>query len=167
MGQKVTQKKKNLEVHLDKGVPEGHKYTFKGESDEIPDVEPGDVIVEILVDKHTKYTRKGANLVYTTDITMIEALGGFEMTIEHLDKRNILIKTKPGEIIKAGELKTVKECGMPIFNSPYRFGHLYIQTNIIFPEKVSDDQRAQLKKVRIFYLNFLFSFFLLNIFIGI
>jgi len=85
---------------LDKGVPDGHRYTFKGESDEIPDVEPGDVIVEILVDKHKKFTRKGANLVYTTDITLIEALGGFEMTIQHLDKRNILIKTKPGEIIK-------------------------------------------------------------------
>ena len=155
-----------MEVHLDKGVPEGHRYTFKGESDEVPDVEPGDVIVEILVDKHSKFTRKGANLVYTTDITLIEALGGFEMTIQHLDKRIILIKTKPGEIIKPGELKTVKECGMPVFNSPYRFGHLYIQTNIVFPEKVSDDQKAQLKKVRIFYLNFLFSFFLLNIFIG-
>jgi len=82
---------------------------------------------------------------------LIEALGGFEMTIQHLDKRNILIKTKPGEIIKPGELKTVKECGMPIFNSPYRFGHLYIQTNIIFPEKVSDEQKANLKKVISYY----------------
>lgn len=100
-----------------------------------------------MVEKHKKFTRKGANLVYTTDITLIEALGGFEMTIEHLDKRKILIKTKPGEIIKPAELKTVRECGMPIFNSPYRFGHLYIQTNIIFPEKVSDEQTASLKKV--------------------
>jgi DnaJ family protein A protein 2 len=132
---------------LDKGVPDGHRYTFKGESDEIPDVEPGDVIVEIVVDKHKKFIRKGANLVYVADITLIEALGGFEMSIQHLDKRNILIKTKPGEIIKPAELKTVKECGMPIFNSPYRFGHLYIQTNIIFPEKVSEEQTASLRKV--------------------
>jgi len=146
-GQKVSQQKKNLEVHLDKGVPDGHRYTFKGESDEVPDVDPGDVIVEIVVEKHKKFTRKGANLVYNTDITLIEALGGFEMTMEHLDKRNILIKTKPGEIIKPAELKTVKECGMPIFNSPYRFGHLYIQTNIVFPKEVSEEQKASLKKL--------------------
>ena len=97
-----------MEVHLDKGCPDGHRYTFKGESDEVPDVDPGDVIVEITVEKHKKFTRKGANLVYTTDITLIEALGGFEMTIDHLDKRNILIKTKPGEIIKPAEIKTVR-----------------------------------------------------------
>jgi DnaJ family protein A protein 2 len=89
------------------------------------------------------------------DITLIEALGGFEVTVEHLDKRNILIKTKPGEIVKPAELKTVKECGMPIFNQPYRFGHLYIQTNIIFPEKVSDEQKANLKKVK--FLNYFFN----------
>ena len=149
-----------MEVHLDKGVPDGHRYTFKGESDEVPDVDPGDVIVEINIEKHKKFTRKGPNLVYTTDITLIEALGGFEMMMEHLDKRNILIKTKPGEIIKPAELKTVKECGMPMFNSPYRFGHLYIQTNIVFPEKVSEEQKASLKKVIFLFVTLLINLFL-------
>lgn len=143
----MLQKQKNLEVQLDKGVPDGHRYTFKGESDEIPDVEPGDVIVEILVDKHKKFTRKGADLVYHADITLIEALGGFELVIEHLDKRKIHVKTKGGEIIKPGELRTVKECGMPFFNSPYRFGNMYVQFNIVFPEKVSEEQKTQLSKV--------------------
>lgn len=135
---------------MDKGVPDGHRYTFKGESDEVPDVEAGDIIVEILIDKHKKFTRKGADVVYHADITLIEALGGFELVIEHLDKRKILVKTKPGDIIKPSELKTVKECGMPFFNSPYRFGNLYIQFNIIFPEKVTEDQKTQLKKVKIY-----------------
>jgi len=74
-------------------------------------------------------------------------LSGFEIIIEHLDKRKIQLKTKPGEVIKPGELKTVKECGMPFFNSPYRFGNLYIQFNIKFPEKVSEEQKTQLSKV--------------------
>jgi len=65
-----------------------------------------------------------------------------------LDKRKIHVKTKPGDIIKPGELKTVKECGMPFFNSPFRFGNLYIQFNISFPEKVTEDQKTQLKKVK-------------------
>jgi len=137
-------------VQLDKGVPDGHRYTFKGESDEVPDVEAGDVMVEILVDKHKKFTRKGADLIYLADITLIEALGGFEIVVEHLDKRQIHLKTKLGEIIKPGDLKTVKECGMPFFNSPYRFGNLYLQFNIIFPAKVSEDQKNQLSKVFIF-----------------
>jgi len=132
---------------LDKGVPDGHRYTFKGESDEVPDIEAGDVIVEILVDKHKKFTRKGADIVFHADITLIEALSGFEIVFEHLDQRKINLKTKVGEIIRPGDLKTVKECGMPFFNSPYRFGNLYIQFNIVFPEKVSEDQKNQLVKV--------------------
>jgi DnaJ family protein A protein 2 len=79
------------------------------------------------------------------------------MVIEHLDKRKIHVKSKPGEIIKPGELKTVKECGMPFFNSPYRFGNLYVQFNVNFPDKISEDQKAQLSKVKkfiLFYLNF-------------
>lgn len=146
-------------MQLDKGVPDAHRYTFKGESDEIPDVEAGDVIVEILVDKHKKFTRKGADLVYHAEITLLEALGGFDMVIEHLDKRKIQVKTKPAQIIKPGELKTVKECGMHFFNSPYRFGNLFIQFNIVFPEKVNEDQKSQLCKVIIFLI---FIFYILD-----
>ena len=91
-------------------------------------------------------------MVYHADITLLEALSGFEMVIEHLDKRKIHIKTKPGEIVKPGDLKTVKECGMPFFNSPFRFGNLFIQFNILFPTKISEDQKTQLTKVLIYLL---------------
>ena len=74
------------------------------------------------------------------------------MVIEHLDGRKINISTKPGDIVKPGELKTIKECGMPFFNSPFRFGNLYVQFNVNFPDKVTEDQKAQLVKVNIFYL---------------
>lgn len=100
-----------------------------------------------MIDKHKKFTRKGGDLVYHHDITLVEALAGFEMVFQHLDARKIQLKTKPGEIIKPGELKTVKDCGMPFFNSPFRFGNLYIQFNVLFPDKITDEQKNQLLKV--------------------
>jgi DnaJ family protein A protein 2 len=150
-GQKSTQEKKTLEVHVDKGAPDGKRYSFVGESDEFPDYEPGDIIVEIQIEKHKKFHRKGADLVYTADITLIEALTGCELAIEHLDKRKILIKSKPMEVIKPGVLKTVKELGMPFFEQPYRFGNLYISFNLIFPDKVDNAQTKALSEV-----NFIF-----------
>lgn len=33
-GQKISKEKEILEVQLDKGVPNKHKYTFRGKSDE-------------------------------------------------------------------------------------------------------------------------------------
>lgn len=150
-GEKVKRLPKTLEVDIDKGAPDGKRYLFAGESDEVPGVEAGDVVVEILVQKHKKFQRKGADLVYNADITLLEALTGFEILVEHLDGRKIIVKNKPGEIIKPGVLKTVKECGMPFFDAPYKFGNLYINFNIVFPEKLDDGQKTSLHDVRLLF----------------
>jgi len=146
-GQKVIQKAKTIEVDLDKGAPDGKRYTFVGESDEFPGVEAGDVQVEIMVEKHKKFIRKGADLVYTADITLMEALTGFKMVVTHLDDRKVLIQSKQGDIIKPGVLKTVRECGMPFFEGGYKFGNLYIAFNIVFPEKLDKNQAEAMTKV--------------------
>jgi DnaJ family protein A protein 2 len=132
---------------LDKGAPNGKRYVFEGESDEVPDCDPGDVIVEIEIQDDKKFKRKGADLIYDEDITLLEALTGFKRIITHLDGRKILIQTKPGEIIKPGVYKTVKELGMPFFNSPYRFGNLYMNFNIVFPKSLDDEQKKELKNL--------------------
>jgi DnaJ family protein A protein 2 len=151
-GEKVNRVEKTLEIDIDKGSPDGKRFTFAGESDEVPGVEAGDVIVEINIQKHKNFERKGADLIYTAKITLLEALTGFELLIQHLDGRNILVKNRPGEIIKPGVLKTVKECGMPFFDAPYKFGNLYINFNILFPENLDNSQTKSLHSVKIYFL---------------
>ena len=34
-------------MQIDKGAPNGEKYVFHGEADEYPDIEPGDVVIEV------------------------------------------------------------------------------------------------------------------------
>ena len=144
-GGKITTQSKLLKVMLDKGAPDGKRYIFQGESNEIPDVDPGDVVLEINIKKHKTFIRKGGDLLYNADLTLLEALTGFELVITHLDGREVLIQTKPNEIIKPGVLKTVHDCGMPFFESPYRFGNLYINFNIIFPKSIDEEQSKGLK----------------------
>jgi len=146
-GQKAVQEKKALEVALDKGVADGKRYTFQGESDEIPDVTPGDVIVEISVEKHAKFTRKGADLVYKAEISLLQALTGFEFVFEHLDKKKIKLSTKPGEVITPGKFKQCSDLGMPFFEQPFRFGNLYIDFDFVFPTKINEQQKEALFKI--------------------
>lgn len=146
-GEKACHQTKALEVYVDKGVTDGKKYTFAGESDEIPDVTPGDVLIEIQVEKHPKFTRKGADLVYKTQITLLQALTGFEIVIEHLDKRKIRVYNKPGEIITPGVFKTVKDLGLPFFEQPYRYGNLYLEFEFVFPTNIDNAQKEALFKV--------------------
>ena len=112
-----------------------------------PDVETGDLIIEIFLKKHKDFIRKGADLVYKCEISLLEALTGVKIAITHLDGRRILIQSKPGEIIQPQTLKTVEELGMPFFNSPFRFGNLYIDFQIAFPDKLTDEQSQKITKI--------------------
>ena len=143
-GRKVNQESKTLKIMLDKGAPDGKRYTFEGESDESPGYDPGDVIIEIRIKKHPVFERTGADLTMKADISLLEALTGFQLLINHLDGRHVLINSKKGEIIKPGVIKTVKECGMPFFDHPTRFGNLYIKFNIHFPKSLKDNQKEAL-----------------------
>jgi len=44
-----------LKVEIDKGSPNGEKYVMHGEGHEVPDVEAGDVIVQIKEKKHKTF----------------------------------------------------------------------------------------------------------------
>merc|ERR1712071_652170 len=68
-----------------------------------------------------------------------QALCGFKWEITHLDKRKILISTKPGEIIKPEAadnkpfVKIIPEEGMPSRGNPFVRGNLYILFQVKFP----------------------------------
>jgi DnaJ family protein A protein 2 len=47
------------------------------------------------------------------EISLVEALTGFEFVLKHLDGRLIRIRNKPGEVIKPDDIKTVESHGMP------------------------------------------------------
>ena len=146
-GAKVCKESKTIKILLDKGAPDGKRYVFEGESDEMPDYEPGDVVIEIHIKKHSKFERKGADLTYVADISLLEALTGFKLLIKHLDDREILISSKDKEIIKPGMIKTVKDCGMPFFEHPTMYGNLYIKFNIKFPKSINEKQNNALQQL--------------------
>ena len=49
LGRKVVQQTKLLEVQVDKGMRDEQRITFHGEGDQMPGVEPGDVIIVLQV----------------------------------------------------------------------------------------------------------------------
>ena len=146
-GKMVKNIKRKIGVDLEKGVPDGHRYKMADEGDEYPEIETGDLMIEIFLKKHKDFIRKGADLVYKCEISLLEALTGVKIAITHLDGRRILIQSKPGEIIQPQTLKTVEELGMPFFNSPFRFGNLYIDFQIAFPDKLTDEQSQKITKI--------------------
>lgn len=126
---------KVLEIHVDKGMRDNQKIVFRGEGDQQPNVETGDVIIILQQKPHELFQRNGDNLHMKRTITLTEALCGFNFIVKHLDGRDLLIKQSPGQIIKPGDTKVVHSEGMPMHKNPFERGHLYIQFEIDFPEK--------------------------------
>merc|ERR1740138_98771 len=94
------QEREVLEVHIQKGSPDQHKVTFREMADEHPDADAGDVVFVVKQQEHALFKRKGADLFLEKKISLVEALCGFEIELNHLDDRKLLIKTSPGEIVK-------------------------------------------------------------------
>jgi len=97
---KTKQDREVLEVHIQKGSPDGHKVTFREMADEHPDADTGDVVFVLKQQEHETFKRRGADLFIERDISLVEALCGFELEVTHLDGRKLLIKTNPGDIVK-------------------------------------------------------------------
>ncbi|XP_074645562.1 dnaJ homolog subfamily A member 2-like [Tubulanus polymorphus] len=140
-GAKVTQETKILEVHVDKGMRDGQKIPFPGEGDQQPGMEAGDVIIVLQQKENDTYTRNGCDLSCTYNLGLTEALCGFQFVIKHLDGRDLVIKSPPGDVIEPGAVKMVKGEGMPIHRNPFEKGNLYIKFSIVFPAKNFTDSK--------------------------
>jgi DnaJ family protein A protein 2 len=145
-GEKIKKEKKTLEVHINKGMKNGEKVVFRGESDEAPGLVPGDVVVELECAKHPDFVRQGDHLFYKKKITLLESLTGFEFTFEHLDGRIIKVASNPGTVYPHECFKCVSDEGFPTHRNPFVRGNLYIEFLVTWPEKVDNKLFAQLKK---------------------
>ncbi|KAF4756643.1 DnaJ (Hsp40), sub A, member 4 [Perkinsus olseni] len=145
-----------VEVHIEKGMKHGQRIPFRGMADEnSPGVEPGDLII-VLKQKEddSGFTRKGNDLFIRRTVTLLEALTGYTTVLTHLDDRKLIIRSKPGDIIRPIDmtsekhfLKAIKGEGMPTHKNPFVCGNLFLILDIAFPENLSEEAMARLREV--------------------
>eukprot|EP00978_Attheya_sp_CCMP212_P025418 scaffold81716_cov58-Attheya_sp.AAC.5 len=147
--------RKVLEVHVDKGMSNNQKITFRNMADEIPKMEAGDINFIIQEKEHDLFKRKSNDLLLTKIVSLNQALCGFSWKINHLDGRQIIMKSRPGEIIKPEMntddalpyVKVLKDEGMPSHGNPFVKGNLYVMFRVEFPDSLSPDVISQLKQI--------------------
>jgi DnaJ family protein A protein 2 len=145
-GEKTAKAKKTLDVQIEKGMAQGSKIIFRQESDQAPNMIPGDVQVVLEQEDHPYFKREGAQLFFKKKISLVEALTGFQFQLEHLDRRVLNITSDPGQIISPGSVKCVRDEGMPLQKNPTQTGNLYIEFDVEFPKPggLSPEVRQQL-----------------------
>jgi len=67
-----------------------------------PDTITGDIVFVLQQKEHPKFKRKAEDLYVEHTLSLTEALCGFQFVLTHLDGRQLLIKSNPGEVVKPG-----------------------------------------------------------------
>ncbi|KAK2640861.1 hypothetical protein Ddye_022624 [Dipteronia dyeriana] len=146
-GEKVVPEKKVLEALVEKGMQNGQKITFPGAADEAPETITGDIVFNLQQKEHPKFKRKGEDLFYEHTLSLTEALCGFQFVLTHLDGRQLLIKSSPGEVVKPDSFKAINDEGMPMYQRPFMKGKLYIHFTVEFPDSLTPDQVKAIEAV--------------------
>ncbi|XP_020599776.1 dnaJ protein homolog [Phalaenopsis equestris] len=146
-GEKVVHDKRVLEVVVEKGMQNKQKITFPGEADEAPDYITGDIVFILQQKDHPKFKRKGDDLFFEHTLPLTEALCGFQFALTHLDGRQLLIKSNPGEVVKPDQFKAINDEGMPMYQRPFMRGKLFIHFTVEFPDSLSAEQCKAVESV--------------------
>jgi DnaJ-related protein SCJ1 len=145
-GRKIVKEDKKLRIEIEKGMRDGQRIVFERESEQHPDMIPGDLICTLRHKPHKFFhSRIKDDLHANISLNFKEALLGFSRTIQHLDNRFIKLEnykpTQPNEIQKVvGE-------GMPHHQYSSQKGDLYIKYNVRLPERLSEIEKELIKQL--------------------
>ena len=106
----------------------------------------GDLFVRIKVKTHPQFIRKGNDLYVHQNIDLYTAVLGGEMIVDTLSlklKIQIAAGTQNGKSIR------LKQKGMPLYEKPNVYGDLYIQIQVLIPDKLTDKQRELFEQIKL------------------
>lgn len=134
---------KEIKVNIPPGVQTGYQVKFE-------DIIPNSVvIVQIVVNDDSKFTRIDDDLFSTQEISVLDLIAGGSFVFTTISGKTVEVhvkqKTQPNTQLKLSGL------GMPIFNSPH-FGDQYILLKPFIPDNVSEEVIQTILKSRINYV---------------
>lgn len=147
-GSGLVEERKVQEFCIEQGMRDNSKIVLAGEAGvSNPEEAPGDLIVVVKAIAHKEFKRRNADLIINRTIGLSCALCGMDISVRHLDNREIRIVSEPGEVIQPGQWKCIDGEGMPVHGHPLIKGNLYVQFDIKFPRFISPTEQNALSSV--------------------
>ncbi|GAA5996166.1 uncharacterized protein JCM10292_007434 [Rhodotorula paludigena] len=143
-GHRIVEQQSELNLHVDRGMPEGAEIVFEGEADESPDWVAGDVIMRVRSKKERGgFVRKESNLYWKEPISVSEALLGFKHRVRGLDGHDIVL-SRTG-VTQPGFVDVIHGEGMPIYHLSGH-GDLYVEYQVVLPPALTTKQQDALEQ---------------------
>jgi DnaJ-class molecular chaperone len=127
-----------LKTTVERGIADGAEIKFPRKSEQKPGQVPGDVVMTLKQKKHRTFTRDKDDLHMSLEISLKEALLGFEKTYKHLDGHEFEV-VKTG-VTKPMSVKKIRGEGMPQHGTPSEFGDLHVKFTVVMPTSITPEQ---------------------------
>ncbi|CAI7599098.1 unnamed protein product [Penicillium discolor] len=141
---KLTTKEVTLEANIKPGLRAGSKIKYRNIGDQ---EEGGRQDVHLIVKEidHPTFKRSGDNLITSVDLSLKEALTGWERIVRTIDGKSIRV-SKPGPT-QPGHEERYPGLGMVSSKNSSNRGDLVIRANVSFPTSLTSSQKDLLRDV--------------------
>lgn len=149
-GQGLIEKDASVDVTIEKGMHHAEKIPFRSEGHQSLKGDRGHVIVILKLEQHEVFLRRMDDLLMSNvKIDLVEALCGMERSFTHMDGRQLVYRSEPGQVIKPSTMKVIKGEGMPKRNNPFERGDLMISFVVEMPPDyfVEDETLQKLEEL--------------------
>jgi curved DNA-binding protein len=139
-------RKKIINIQIPPGIEHGQQIRYEGMGDNsIPDLRPGDLIVNVLIRNHPLFKREGTAILLEKTVSVWDAVLGTGVEIRTLDNKTLNITIPPGT-----QPETILSCrgeGLPHMRTRQR-GNLMIKIKVEIPKNLSDTQKSLIEKIK-------------------
>ena len=128
---------RTIEVEVPGGVDDGQRLRLSGRGPAAPrGGQPGDLFVNVRVQPHPDFERRGDDLVHVCRVSVAQAVLGVPLqvpTLEGAHELNVPAGTQPGQIFR------IKHEGVPSLRGRSR-GDLLVRVEVEVPSRLDDDE---------------------------
>ncbi|MGF1688076.1 DnaJ domain-containing protein [Photobacterium japonica] len=134
---------KKLNIKVPAGIENGGKIRLAGKGEPgVQGGQPGDVLIQVNIRPHLRFTREGNNLLCAVKTDFVTAALGGQVEVVTIDGKRVNLKV-PAETQTGGKFRMK---GQGVTDRNGQAGDLLIQVNIETPRNLSDQQKALLKE---------------------
>lgn len=130
--------KRTININIPPGIENGQQIRYQGLGDDsIPNVPPGDLIVNVRIRPHPLFRRESSNVILEKRIPVWDAILGGKSKIATLDGKTLDITIPAGT-----QPETILSCrgeGLPNMRTRTR-GNLLIKISVDIPKNLSRDK---------------------------
>ena len=138
----MEEKSIKFNIQIPAGAPQKTQQTVRGKGHYYKNHLPGDLIIIIYQLPHSVFKFQNNNLILEKEITLAEAILGFNFNFIDITGNEIIINESGN--IKDDDIKVVEKLG---FIKNQKRGPLIIKYNIRYPKKLESKERKLIRKI--------------------